>query len=121
MADKAIPNQSAVRGAIRPAGNGRFLVRAIHLSDSRSIYMFRVFAPDTTSTVPITARVRTPRGRDMPVVWLASQIPPSMVATTMPVMRGLVSVIRSAVLLGLLLVSRRGARVTGATSTTDPT
>ena len=47
-----MPNHSATRGLMRPAGNGRFFVRGMCLSTSRSMYMLSALAPDTINAQP---------------------------------------------------------------------
>ena len=114
-APSAMPNASASPAGSRPVGRGRLRVRTMKPSLTRSRYMLSVFAAPTTRAVPITAAARRapsaivrgnaggfggvsapPNVTSRRDAWWASQMPPSIVTTTMSVMRGLVSVTRSA-------------------------
>ena len=72
---------------MRPAGSGRFIVRLISASVSRSRYMLSTFAAATMSTVP-TSVSSTVRSGSRPG---ASHRPLAQVNTTSVVMRGLAS------------------------------
>src|SRR6266481_9709876 len=82
-----MPKRRAEAGWRRPAGRGRCIVRRISASVSRSRYMFKTFAAETTSAVPSTVnRAVRNDGRSG-----ASQSPVAVVKTTSVVMRGLIS------------------------------
>ncbi len=87
----ARPNLSASAGSMRCAGSGRFMVRAMTASVSRSRYMLSTFAAATISTVPNRVSATVTGGRP----WGASQSPIAVVKTTRAVMRGFASSSRS--------------------------
>src|SRR6266446_5705106 len=86
IAASKTPKSRAPAGSMRPVGSGRFIVRGISASVSRSRYMFKTFAAATARIVPSTVnRAVRNDGRSG-----ASQSPVAVVKTTSVVMRGLI-------------------------------
>src|SRR6266849_3448478 len=78
IAARKIPNQRATWGSIRPAGSGRFRVRAINRSTSRSMKQFSALAPPTS---PATAnKLAICRAGERPLG--DSHMPPAVVTKT---------------------------------------
>lgn len=81
---------------MRPAGSGRFFVRGMSLSLSRSMYMLSAFAPATMSDVPRSVDTMVAvESASTPGIRRERKSPPAAVMRTMNVIRGFASVTRS--------------------------
>ena len=78
----------ALRGRITPVTSGRFLVRSISRSMSRSTYMLMAFAPPAAMAPPMTvATISQIDGSP----WAATIMVGTVVTRSSSMMRGLVS------------------------------
>lgn len=95
--ESATPVHNATLGCMRRDGSGRFFVRTMFRSMSRSMYMLSAFAPDTISVVPssVDSTRAGPRLTSRAGARLARKSPPAAVTSTMKVIRGFVSATRS--------------------------